>query len=92
MLTSGDEFATDVFPLVDVALKAQQIIDECPHISKKRLGGLALVGNRRTFFVAVNGAWDPDASIRGGGGDAVVKGEVGVEEGVFAGIAGKLMV
>ena len=46
-------------------MKATRIIEECPPKSKKSLGGLALVGNGATFFVAVNG---PDLSPDGEGG------------------------
>lgn len=43
-----------------------RIIEQCPPLSKKSLGGLALVGNGETFFVAING---PDLSpdVEGGG-------------------------
>ncbi|KAL6717659.1 hypothetical protein ACLMJK_005574 [Lecanora helva] len=70
ILTSGAETTTDTFRLVDVAVKAQQIIDECPWKSKKHLGGLALIGNRKHFFVAVNGPDDTVAMrmLRGNGG------------------------
>ena len=55
LLTSGDETQTDTFMLVDVVVKAEQIIRECPGKSKKSLGGLATIGHQRHFFVAVNG-------------------------------------
>ena len=41
-------------------MKARQIIQECPWKSKKKLGGLALVGNGMHFFVAVNGVGGPE--------------------------------
>lgn len=66
LLTSGLDTAVDTFRLVDVIVKATRIIEECPPKSKKSLGGLALVGNGATFFVAVNG---PDLAPDGDGGD-----------------------
>ena len=55
LLTSGVEEAVDEFRLVDVIVAAQRILDMCVPISKMRLGGLALVGNMKGMFVAVNG-------------------------------------
>lgn len=45
----------DEFRLVDVIVAARRILDECVPISKSSLGGLALVGNRKGLFVALNG-------------------------------------
>lgn len=45
----------DEFRLVEVIVMAQRILDECVPISKTSLGGLALVGNMKGLFVAVNG-------------------------------------
>jgi len=71
LLTNGDDLATDTFRLVDVVLRAQAIIAECPGKSKKALGGLALIGHGRHFFVAVNGpGFDPsvgrEVQVEGG--------------------------
>ena len=56
---------------------------ECPPKSKRSLGGLALVGHGRTFFVAVNG---PDLAPDGEGGGWGGGGGGGDEEaGVFVG-------
>jgi len=64
LLTNGDDLATDTFRLVDVVLRAQAIIAECPGKSKKALGGLALIGHGRHFFVAVNGpGFDPSVAV-----------------------------
>ncbi len=52
--------AVDTFRLVDVILKAQKIIEQCPPNSKRNLGGLATIGHRNGFFVAVNGPVDDD--------------------------------
>jgi len=60
LLTSADEMAVDTFRLVDVILKAQKIIEQCPPNSKRNLGGLATIGHRNGFFVAVNGPVDDD--------------------------------
>ncbi len=69
LLTSGDSSKTDTFQLVDVIVKAREIIRECPGISKTHLGGLALIGHRKTFFVAVNGVYAiPDDIAQGGRG------------------------
>ena len=54
---------TDRFRLADVIIAAQKILAECPQISKHRLGGLALVGNKQGFFVAVNVSCDFIPSI-----------------------------
>lgn len=62
LLTSADETAVDTFRLADVIVKAQKIIDQCPPNSKKHLGGLATIGHRASFFVAVNGPID-DAPV-----------------------------
>lgn len=83
LLTSGSDLAVDTFRLVDVIVKATRIIEECPPKSKKSLGGLALVGNGATFFVAVNG---PDLEPQGGvvlgvggeGEDGAADGEEGL--------------
>lgn len=55
LLTTGIPDAVDEFRLVDVIVVAQKILDECVPISKMSLGGLALVGNMKGLFVAVNG-------------------------------------
>ena len=83
----------DTFRLVDVIVKATRIIEECPPKSKRSLGGLALVGNGATFFVAVNG---PDLAPGFGGGEGIVVGgggddggdEVGVEDDVEGNLTG----
>ncbi|KAF6237674.1 hypothetical protein HO173_003875 [Letharia columbiana] len=64
LLTSGVAGALDTFRLADVIVQALRIIEECPPLSKKALGGLGLVGGGQTFFVAVNG---PDLSPDGEG-------------------------
>ncbi len=75
LLTNGDDLATDTFRLVDVVLRAQAIIAECPGKSKKALGGLALIGHGRHFFVAVNGpGFDPSVAV---GREVQVEGERG---------------
>lgn len=67
VLTSGRDNAVDRFRLADVIVQARRIIEECPPGSKRALGGLALVGNGETFFVAVNGPDDgPDLGEEGG--------------------------
>ena len=45
-------------------MAAQRILDECVPISKTSLGGLALVGNMKGLFVAVNGP-APEVVING---------------------------
>lgn len=62
LLTSANETAVDTFRLADVIVKAQKIIDQCPPNSKKSLGGLATIGHRASFFVAVNGLVDPGST------------------------------
>ena len=47
--------AVDRFRLVDVIVVARRILDVCVPVSKTRLGGLALVGNMKGFYVSVNG-------------------------------------
>jgi hypothetical protein len=85
LLTSGDSSKTDTFQLVDVIVKAREIIRECPGISKTHLGGLALIGNRKTFFVAVNGVYAiPDSPEQGGGGGSRGRGRA-VERAVSVG-------
>ena len=53
-LTSEDEDEVGEFRLVDVILRAQEVIARCPPYSKASLGGLAVLGVE-TFFVAVDG-------------------------------------
>lgn len=55
MLTTSPTHAIDRFPLVDVGIVAQMILEECVAISKFALGGVGFVGNGRGYFVAVNG-------------------------------------
>lgn len=84
LLTSGDSSKTDTFPLVDVIVKAREIIRECPGNSKTHLGGLALIGHRQTFFVAVNGRYaipdGPEQGARGSGRSRAVGKAVSVGE------------
>jgi len=70
ILNSANDTATDTFQLVDVIIKARGIIAECPGKSKTHLGGLALIGHGKSFFVAVNGPYiDPgDAELGALGG------------------------
>lgn len=69
ILTSADDSATDTFQLADVIVKARGIIAECPGQSKTHLGGIALIGHGKTFFVAVNGPYvDPDDPLLDGRG------------------------
>ena len=65
LLTTGRMDAVDEFRLVDVAVGARKVLDECVAVSKAGLGGLALVGNGKGYFVAVNGP-GPEAVGRGG--------------------------
>lgn len=58
-LTAGLPDAVDTFRLVDVAVVARKIMDECVPMSKIGLGGLGLVGHRQGLFVAVNGPAPP---------------------------------
>ena len=73
LLTSGNELAIDSFRLVDVIAKAMRVIEVCPPMSKKSLGGIVLVGHGASFFVAVNGPdesylnRDRDGDVRVGG-------------------------
>lgn len=74
ILSAEGKTAIDSFRLVDVIVKANEILAECPGKSKEGLGGVGFVGNRQGFFVAVNGAdygppVDPDG-IHGLGGKA----------------------
>ena len=55
LLTAGIEGAVDEFRLVEVIIAAQRVLAECVPFSKTVLGGLALVGNMRGLFIAVNG-------------------------------------
>ncbi|KAM0799090.1 hypothetical protein BDR22DRAFT_964057 [Usnea florida] len=55
MLTTSKIDVVDEFRLVDVAVEARRVLDECFLVSKFGLGGLALVGNDKGYFVAVNG-------------------------------------
>ena len=76
MLTSGADGAVDRFRLADVIVQAEVIIQTCPGMSKKALGGLALVGNGKSFFVVVNGPDDgldlvDEELVRDGGGAGV---------------------
>ncbi|CAD6586282.1 MAG: hypothetical protein ASARMPREDX12_002321 [Alectoria sarmentosa] len=64
LLTTGIPDAVDEFRLVEVIVAAQRILDECVPISKTSLGGLALVGNMKGLFVAVNGP-APEVVING---------------------------
>ncbi|KAF6221547.1 hypothetical protein HO133_002403 [Letharia lupina] len=78
LLTSGLPGALDTFRLADVIVQALRIIEECPPLSKKALGGLGLVGRGQAFFVAVNGPdLSPDGEGEGEGeGDGDGGGEV----------------
>lgn len=68
ILTSANETMTDRFQLADVIVKAREIIAICPGQSKTHLGGIALIGHGKTFFVAVNGPHDdPDDLVLDGG-------------------------
>lgn len=58
----------DRFRLVDVIVEAKRILEECPPKSKMSLGGLALVGNMKGFFVALNG---PGPGVGNGNGTGV---------------------
>ena len=60
ILRAARENAVDTFRLADVILKAQKIIDQCPPNSKRSLGGIATIGHRAGFYVAVNGPSDID--------------------------------
>ncbi len=78
LLTTGYLNAVDEFRLVEVAVAARRILAECVPISKTRLGGLMLVGNRQGYFVAVNG---PALEEEGREGGRVVEIERGLEGG-----------
>lgn len=54
LLTSEQEDEIGEFRLVDVILRAQDIIAKCPPNSKAHLGGIAVMGIQ-TFFVTVDG-------------------------------------
>ena len=54
ILTSEQEDAVGEFRLVDVIIRAQEIIAKCPPNSKANLGGIAVLGVQ-TFFVGVDG-------------------------------------
>lgn len=69
LLTTGLLDAVDTFSLVEVAVVAQRVMDECVPISKTGLGGLGLIGNRQGFFVAVNGPAPPSGVGRVKGGE-----------------------
>lgn len=76
LLTTGIPDAVDEFRLVEVIVVARRILDECVPVSKTSLGGLALVGNMKGLFVAVNG---PRPEGMGGGIGRIV--QRGIEEG-----------
>ncbi|KAL9073491.1 MAG: hypothetical protein Q9161_002912 [Pseudevernia consocians] len=77
LLTTGLQDAVDAFRLVEVIVAARRVLDDCVPISKTNLGGLALVGNMKGFFVAVNGP-APD----GVGSARVRMGQRGIGEGL----------
>ena len=54
ILTSEQDNAVGEFRLVDVIIRAQDIIAKCPPNSKAHLGGVAVLGVQ-TFFVGVDG-------------------------------------